>query len=75
MTSQSILQQRDSELTLKMTKEALKAIEQRLKIEEEDSAIEGAHGANTRKGKGPPPKYEHCGKIRTNSNPLLELAR
>lgn len=61
-TTKELLEQ-DSELTLEVAKEALKATEQKLKIEKEDSAIEEAHKASTKKRKGPPPKCDHCGKL------------
>ena len=44
-----LLLEREPELTLEATKEALKATEQRLKFEKDDS-VEDAHRANAKKG-------------------------
>lgn len=55
--------ERDSELTLETAKETQKATEQKLKIEQEDAAIEDAHRASTKgKGKGLLLKCDYCNK-------------
>lgn len=62
-TAKTLLEQ-NLELTLEAAKETLKATEQKLKIEQEDAAIESAHKAKGgRKNKRPPPKCNHCGKL------------
>ena len=62
MIQQSFYWNGNPELTLEATKEALKATEQRLKFEKDDS-VEDAHRADAKKGKGPPKKCDHCGKL------------